>query len=123
MIATDEATEVQPGAVVKTEVKEEPAIVGNKVKKEEPAAEKTTTKATTSRDNSKYKFNGEEYGKGPLDRAVVAKYVDDHPDTTYKQLKEIFSDTLMKRFGCSPTKQRRRNFRARSQGIFSSPSR
>ena len=60
----------------------------------------TVTKATTSRDNSKYKFNGEEgLGKGPLVRAVVAKYVEDHPDTTYKQLKEIFPDTLMKRFG------------------------
>jgi len=59
----------------------------------------TVTKATTSRDNSKYKFNGQEYGKGPLVRAVVAKYVEDHPDTTHKQLKEIFPDTLMKRFG------------------------
>ena len=60
----------------------------------------TVTKATISRDNSKYKFNGEEgLGKGPLVRAVVAKYVEDHPDTTYKQLKEIFPDTLMKRFG------------------------
>ena len=60
----------------------------------------TITKATTSRDNSKYKFNGEEgLGKGPLVRAVVAKYVEDNPDTTYKQLKEIFPDTLMKRFG------------------------
>jgi len=60
----------------------------------------TVTKATASRDNSKYKFNGEEgLGKGPLVRAVVAKYVEDHPDTTHKHLKEIFPDTLMKRFG------------------------
>ena len=29
----------------------------------------------------------------------MAKYVEDHPDTTYKQLKEVFPDTLMKRFG------------------------
>ena len=57
-------------------------------------------KEATSRDNSKYKFNAEEgLGKGPLVRAVVAKYVEDHPDTTHKQLKEIFPDTLMKRFG------------------------
>ena len=69
------------------------------VKKEEAVTKQSTTKATTNRDNSKYKFNGEEYGKGPLVRAVVAKYGEDHPDTTYKQLKEIFPDTLMKRFG------------------------
>jgi len=87
VIATDEGAEVQAGAEVKEEVKEE------------PSAETKTTKSTTSRDNSKYKFNGKEYGKGPLVRAVVAKYVEDQPDTTYKQLKEIFPDTLMKRFG------------------------
>lgn len=59
----------------------------------------TKVKEATSRDNSKYKFNGEEYGKGPLVRAVVAKYVEDHPDTTHKQLKETFNDSLMRRFG------------------------
>ncbi len=98
---TDEQNEKvdQPGAEVKEEVKEEQtgAIVGNEVRKEEPITKET--KASTSRDNSKYLFMGAEYGKGPLVRAVVAKYVEDNPDTTYKQLKEIFPDTLMKRFG------------------------
>ena len=71
---------------------------GNEESKQDVKA--TVTKATASRDNSKYKFNGEdELGKGPLVRAVVAKYVEDNPDTTHKQLKEIFPDTLMKRFG------------------------
>ena len=99
---TDEQDKTeQPGGAVKEEAKEEQpgAIVGDEVKKEEPITKETTATASTSRDNSKYKFNGEEYGKGPLVRAVVAKYVEDHPDTTYKQLKEIFPDTLMKRFG------------------------
>lgn len=60
----------------------------------------TTVKPkTASRDSSKYKFEGEEYGKGPLVRAVVSKYVDDNPKTTYKQLKEVFPDELLKRFG------------------------
>ncbi len=97
----------QPGAEVNEEVKEEVkeeqlrAIVGNEVKKEETVTKETTTKATTNRDNSNYTLNNskETYGKGPLVRAVVAKYVEDHPDTTFKQLKEIFPDTLMKRFG------------------------
>ena len=100
VIFTDEVKEVQTGAEVKEEVTEEPPAIVGEVKKDEPIAEEKTTKAaSTTRDNSKYKFNGEEYGKGPLVRAVVAKYVEDHPDVTYKQLKEVFPDTLMKRFG------------------------
>lgn len=51
------------------------------------------------RDNSKSKFNGELYGKGPLVRAIVQQYVSDNPTTTYKQLKEVFPDELLKRFG------------------------
>ncbi len=98
VIATDEVTEVQPGAVVKTEVKEEPAIVGDEVKKEEPAAEKTKAISST-RDNSKYKFNGVEYGKGPLVRAVVAAHIEAHNEISFKDLKLAFPDTLMKRFG------------------------
>lgn len=76
-------------------------VVGNGKKEDKPkkTADETTPVASTTRDNSKYKFNGEEYGKGPLVRAVLAKYVEDHPDTTFKQLKEVFPDTLMKRFG------------------------
>ncbi len=53
---------------------------------------------STGRDNTKYKFNGEEYGKGPLVLAVVKKYVEDNPDATFKQLKEVFPDTLMPRW-------------------------
>ena len=95
----NEQTE-QPGAEVNEEVKEaQPGANVGDEKKDEPVIEKTITKGTTSRDNSKFTFNGVELGKGPLVRAVVAKYVEDHPETTYKQLKEIFADTLMKRFG------------------------
>ncbi|WP_345081766.1 hypothetical protein [Nemorincola caseinilytica] len=53
---------------------------------------------SAGRDNTKYKFNGQEYGKGPLVLAVVKKYVEDNPDTTFKQLKEVFPDTLMPRW-------------------------
>lgn len=51
------------------------------------------------RDNSKYKFNGQEYGKGPLVHAVISQYVADNKGTTYKKLKEVFPDELLKRFG------------------------
>lgn len=67
----------------------------------ETPAEKTKQKVSTptGRDNSKFKFNGELFGKGPLIRAVVAQYVADNPNTTYKQLKSVFPDELLKRFG------------------------
>jgi len=68
-------------------------------KEKEPAKDKIVTAKPPKRDNSKFKFNGEEYGKGPLVRAVVAKYVEDNLNTTYKQLKEVFPDDLLKRFG------------------------
>lgn len=55
--------------------------------------------AGNGRDNSKYKFNGELYGKGPLVHAIVTQYVVDNPSTTYKKLKEVFPDDLLKRFG------------------------
>jgi len=54
---------------------------------------------SNGRDNSKYKFNNQEYGKGPLVRAVVEQYVSDNSPMTFKKLKEVFPDTLLKRFG------------------------
>ena len=63
-----------------------------------PAATKTKN-TETGRDTCKYKFGGAEYGKGPLVRAVLAKFVEDNPSTTFKQLQEVFPQTLMKRFG------------------------
>lgn len=51
------------------------------------------------RNNDKYQFNGNSYGKGPLVREVVRQYVAGHPKTTLKQLKEVFPDELLHRFG------------------------
>ena len=56
-------------------------------------------KISVGRDSSKLKFNGELYGKGPLVYAVVAQYVADNSNVTYKKLKEAFPDELLKRFG------------------------
>ncbi|HEY1053993.1 MAG TPA: hypothetical protein VGE24_02630 [Emticicia sp.] len=58
-----------------------------------------TEVVSKGRDNSKFKFNGELYGKGPLVHAVVSQYVADNKGTTYKKLKEVFPDDLLKRFG------------------------
>ena len=48
--------------------------------------------------SSKYKFNGQEYGTGPLVSAIVEQYVKDNPDVPYAALKLIFPDTLLNRF-------------------------
>jgi len=75
-----------PGAEANGEVNEEPVVVVN------------TTKATTSRDNTKYIFENEAYGKGRLVVAVLKKFVSDNPSTTYLQLADKFPPSLMKRF-------------------------
>ena len=77
--------------------------LSTKEQKEETETVKTGKLSVTlpppTRDNSKYKFQGEEYGKGPLVRAVIAQFVTDNPGTTYKKLKEAFPDDVLKRFG------------------------
>ena len=70
---------------------------------QEPAStekvEKVKTKATSGRDNQKYKFENQEYGKGPLVRAVVAAFVKKSPKTTLSILKKVFPDGLLHRYG------------------------
>ena len=52
-----------------------------------------------TRNKDQYKLDGELYGKGRIVQAVVRKYVADNPKVTYKQLKEVFPDELLNRFG------------------------
>ena len=70
---------------------------------EEPVVEETepvvTKKVKNGRNNDKYQFNGNAYGKGPLVREVVRQYVTGHPKVTTKQLKEVFPDELLHRVG------------------------
>ena len=54
---------------------------------------------SADRDSSKYRFNGQKYGKGPLVRAIVEQYVKDNPIITYDELKKVFPNTLMPRLG------------------------
>ena len=94
----DLVTEEGEGKEVKFSIKAEAEVVA-----EEPVAEETETevkaKAKKGRNNDKYSFNGNTYGKGPLVREVVREYVAGHPKVTLKQLKETFPDELLNRFG------------------------
>ena len=51
------------------------------------------------RNKDQYKLDGQLYGKGRIVQAVVRKYVTENPKVTYKQLKEVFPDELLNRFG------------------------
>jgi len=91
---TKEETEAPSSTENETEVEEESKTVETETKIEEQV-----TKKTSGRNNDKFTFEGETYGKGALVRAVLKKYVSENAGITYKQLKEVFPDTLLKRFG------------------------
>ncbi|MEJ2795763.1 hypothetical protein WAE56_20360 [Iodobacter sp. LRB] len=48
------------------------------------------TPPTVSKDASKYKFDGQVFGKGRLVLAVVKRYVEVHPATTLAELQQVF---------------------------------
>ncbi len=73
------------------------------------------------RDNSKFKFNGELYGKGPLVHAVVSQYVADNKGTTHKKLKEVFPDELLKRFGIFQDEATAKQIAPKGGRYFSKP--
>lgn len=88
----------------------------------EPVVEETDTEITDKlkkgRNNDKYQFNGNSYGKGPLVREVVRQYVASHPKTTIKKLKEVFPDELLHRFGIFQEVDHARTFGARDRYFF-----
>lgn len=78
-------------------------------------------KEAIERNYTKFKFNGEEYGKGQLVRAVVRQYVTDNPTVTYKQLKEAFPDDLLYRFGIFQDEQKAREISGKYDRYFFKP--
>ena len=45
-------------------------------------------------DNTKYFFNGQQYGKGRLVLAIVREYAQQHPDSGFVEIRDIFPDEL-----------------------------
>ena len=80
---------------------------------EEPVVEETepvvTEKLKKGRNNDKYQFNGNAYGKGKLVLEVVRQFVNGHPKVNFKNLKEVFPDTLLNRFGIFQEESAARN--------------
>ena len=83
--------------------------------------EKLPVPKSTGRDSSKFIFDGGQHGKGPLVRAVVAKYVEDHKDITYEQLKSVFPDALLKRFGIFQQEAKAREIAGKGNRYFTKP--
>ena len=47
-------------------------------------------------EKTKYSFNGREnLGKGQLAVSIIEKYMKEHPDLSFGELKEIFPDSMM----------------------------
>lgn len=72
-----------------------PVATGASKKNEQPA-----TKASTSRNNDRFSFKGQDgLGKGPLCREFLKAVVADNPGITMKKLNELVPQSLIPRFG------------------------
>ena len=72
------------------------------VKKDEPKTDKPVAekeKQVQERDTKQFLFNGEKLGKGPFVLAAVRHYVKHHPKVSLTDLKKVFPDTLISRYG------------------------
>jgi len=55
--------------------------------------------ASSSKDKTKYQFLGKDYNKRQLVLAIVAHYLQTHPNTTFEQLRQVFPDAICRNFG------------------------
>jgi hypothetical protein len=72
---------------------------GKALYKDEYEKKKPERPQTSSKDFSKYLFEGKTYGKSRLVLAVVKKYVEDHQPATFTELKDAFPDALQGSLG------------------------
>jgi hypothetical protein len=86
------------GKDLKLSVTAEPEVTAEPAAEEvSPVENEEVVTPSKGRNNDKFKFNGQEYGKGRLVLAVIRQYVED-TKPTLKQTLDAFPDVL-KRFG------------------------
>lgn len=68
----------------------------------------TPAKNTAGRNNGTFSFNGTSYNKGKLIQAVVSAHVAKNKNITHDKLKEVFANSLLKRFGIFQTVEKAR---------------
>lgn len=61
--------------------------------------ESYTIKGSITKDNTKYKFNGQQYGKGRLVLAVIKQYMQDNPMISVEKLMTIFPKEIQGSIG------------------------
>lgn len=72
---------------------------GKALYKDEYEKKKLERPQTSSKDFSKYLFEGKTYGKSRLVLAVVKKYVEDHHPTTFDKLESAFPSSIQGSLG------------------------
>lgn len=72
---------------------------GKALYKDEYEKKKLERPQTSSKDFSKYLFEGKTYGKSRLVLAVVKKYVEDHHPTTFDELESAFPSSIQGSLG------------------------
>ena len=72
--------------------------------------------SNSTKDTTKYTFNGSSYGKGRLALAILKKYVEDNPQITYPELEHTFHKNLQGSSGVFSSQHD-------AEDIFSSTSR
>jgi hypothetical protein len=55
--------------------------------------------ASSSKDKTQYQFLGKPYNKRQLVLAIVAHYLQTHPNTTFEQLRQVFPDAIGSSYG------------------------
>jgi hypothetical protein len=55
--------------------------------------------ASSSKDKTQYQFLGKIYNKRQLVLAIVAHYLQTHPNTTFEQLRQVFPDAIHSSYG------------------------
>jgi hypothetical protein len=99
-----------------------PTVKQLQVETSTDAEEQEQLPASKGRNTQKYKFNGQEYGKGRLILAVIRQWVVDH-NPTLKQALEVFGGVdLLKRFApCAEIEVARDRSGSRDRYLFSDP--
>lgn len=70
-----------------------------------------------SKDFSKFRFNGISYNKGRLVNAVIKKLVEDKPQITFSELKQIFPDKIQGSMGVFDLKEKAEEIYERTNRI------
>jgi len=68
--------------------------IESQTKTNTPKTSQYSTKKSSPKDHTQYKFNNQYYGKGRLVLAIIKDYVKNHPQSTYSEIESVFKKEL-----------------------------